>query len=55
MNEMPEKDMIEVNGGGMAGPSASYYMTHKQMKQLGRDIRDGFDCAVGIIVGFLGF
>lgn len=54
MNEMPEKDMIEVNGGGMAGPRASSYMTQKQIKALGQLFEDGADCVWGFIRGISG-
>ena len=46
--------MILQNGGSMAGPAASYYMTSDQMNAVGAAIRNGIATVGGFISGFFG-
>lgn len=49
VQEMNAEEMIFQNGGGMAGPPASTYMTSAQMNAAGDAIRTG----IGFVVGLL--
>jgi len=55
VQEMNVEETINQNGGSMAGPSASYYMTSDQMNAVGGALRTAAGAVVGFINGFLGF
>jgi len=55
VQEMNAEETILQNGGSMAGPSASYYMTSDQMNAVGAGIRTAVGSVVGFINGLFGF
>ncbi len=54
VQEMNAEEMRDNNGGSMAGPAASYYMTSDQMNAVGAAIRNGIATVGGFISGFFG-